>query len=87
MHYSDAWVTQANILCGDNCKCLTCKNYEGSQERRALLDDGVSRLSPTDMKKPRSHEPSPVPPAAAAAVSPLTVQQQCVVSRKCSVRR
>ncbi|KAK3028366.1 hypothetical protein RJ639_039824 [Escallonia herrerae] len=25
---------QANILCSDNCKCMECKNFEGSEERR-----------------------------------------------------
>ncbi|CAM6109623.1 unnamed protein product [Calypogeia fissa] len=28
---------QANILCSDNCKCIDCKNFEGSEERRALF--------------------------------------------------
>ncbi|PIA42658.1 hypothetical protein AQUCO_02000243v1 [Aquilegia coerulea] len=28
---------QANILCSDNCRCIDCKNFEGSEERRALL--------------------------------------------------
>lgn len=28
---------QANILCSDNCKCIDCKNTEGSEERRALF--------------------------------------------------
>lgn len=28
---------QANILCSDNCKCVDCKNFEGSEERRALF--------------------------------------------------
>ncbi|KAF9616478.1 hypothetical protein IFM89_029775 [Coptis chinensis] len=28
---------QANILCSDNCKCMDCKNFEGSEERRALF--------------------------------------------------
>ncbi|XP_022893371.1 protein tesmin/TSO1-like CXC 5 isoform X2 [Olea europaea var. sylvestris] len=28
---------QANILCSDNCKCIDCKNYEGSEERQALF--------------------------------------------------
>ncbi|KAA8525282.1 hypothetical protein F0562_007137 [Nyssa sinensis] len=27
---------QANILCSENCKCMDCKNFEGSEERRAL---------------------------------------------------
>ncbi|KAM7277387.1 hypothetical protein ACFE04_019253 [Oxalis oulophora] len=28
---------QANILCSDNCKCMDCKNFEGSEERHALF--------------------------------------------------
>ncbi|MQM04144.1 hypothetical protein Taro_036937 [Colocasia esculenta] len=28
---------QANVLCSENCKCLDCKNFEGSEERRALF--------------------------------------------------
>ncbi|KAK8505335.1 hypothetical protein V6N13_045775 [Hibiscus sabdariffa] len=28
---------QANILCSENCKCMDCKNFEGSEERRALV--------------------------------------------------
>ncbi|XP_004503448.1 protein tesmin/TSO1-like CXC 5 [Cicer arietinum] len=28
---------QANILCSENCKCMDCKNFEGSDERQALF--------------------------------------------------
>ncbi|RAL51079.1 unnamed protein product [Cuscuta campestris] len=28
---------QANILCSENCKCMHCKNLEGSEERKALF--------------------------------------------------
>ncbi|CAM0945877.1 unnamed protein product [Alopecurus aequalis] len=28
---------QANILCSKNCRCMDCKNFEGSEERRALV--------------------------------------------------
>ncbi|XP_058114188.1 protein tesmin/TSO1-like CXC 5 isoform X2 [Magnolia sinica] len=28
---------QANILCSENCKCMDCKNFEGSEERRGLF--------------------------------------------------
>lgn len=28
---------QANILCSENCKCMDCKNFEGSEERRNLF--------------------------------------------------
>lgn len=28
---------QANILCSDKCKCTDCKNFDGSEERKALF--------------------------------------------------
>ncbi|CAG7898553.1 unnamed protein product [Brassica rapa] len=28
---------QANVLCSENCRCLGCKNFEGSEERQALF--------------------------------------------------
>ncbi|KAL6614475.1 hypothetical protein ACP70R_036745 [Stipagrostis hirtigluma subsp. patula] len=28
---------QANILCSENCKCMDCKNFDGSEERRAVF--------------------------------------------------
>lgn len=28
---------QANILCSENCKCIDCKNFEASEERKALF--------------------------------------------------
>ncbi|KAJ4880492.1 Protein tesmin/TSO1-like CXC 5 [Raphanus sativus] len=28
---------QANVLCSENCGCLDCKNFDGSEERRALF--------------------------------------------------
>ncbi|KAE9597586.1 putative transcription factor Tesmin family [Lupinus albus] len=28
---------QADILCSENCKCMYCKNFEGSEERQALF--------------------------------------------------
>ncbi|CAL1373471.1 unnamed protein product [Linum trigynum] len=28
---------QANILCSENCKCMDCKNFEGSEERMAIF--------------------------------------------------
>ncbi|KAK7311791.1 hypothetical protein RJT34_10149 [Clitoria ternatea] len=30
---------QANILCSENCKCMDCKNFEGSDERRAIFHE------------------------------------------------
>ncbi|KAI4316134.1 hypothetical protein L6164_024142 [Bauhinia variegata] len=30
---------QANILCSELCKCMDCKNFEGSEERRALFHE------------------------------------------------
>eukprot|EP01096_Ripella_sp_DP13-Kostka_P008563 TRINITY_DN3187_c0_g3_i1.p1 TRINITY_DN3187_c0_g3~~TRINITY_DN3187_c0_g3_i1.p1 ORF type:complete len:605 (+),score=204.46 TRINITY_DN3187_c0_g3_i1:99-1817(+) len=37
---------QANVLCGENCKCCDCKNYEGSHERRSVLQS-VGRFTPS----------------------------------------
>ncbi|AES76818.2 putative transcription factor Tesmin family [Medicago truncatula] len=28
---------QANVLCSENCRCMDCKNFEGSEERQALF--------------------------------------------------
>ncbi|XP_045799475.1 protein tesmin/TSO1-like CXC 5 [Trifolium pratense] len=30
---------QANILCSENCKCMDCKNFEGSDERRTVFQE------------------------------------------------
>jgi hypothetical protein len=32
---------QSGILCSSNCKCVNCKNYEESFERRTLIDNTV----------------------------------------------
>jgi len=51
---------QANILCSDNCKCTDCKNYDGSVERRAVLEEAAGRSSPSPppiKKKARSTPP------------------------------
>ncbi|GJW15271.1 tesmin/TSO1-like CXC 5 [Tanacetum coccineum] len=36
---------QANILCSENCKCMDCKNFEGSQERQAIFCDPVHDIN------------------------------------------
>ncbi|XP_071698357.1 protein tesmin/TSO1-like CXC 6 [Rutidosis leptorrhynchoides] len=37
---------QANILCSENCKCMDCKNFEGSEERQALFHgDSTNNLT------------------------------------------
>ncbi|KAK6927380.1 CRC domain [Dillenia turbinata] len=38
---------QANILCSDNCKCMDCKNFEGSEERKGLLHGAHGDLAHT----------------------------------------
>ncbi|XVE97559.1 hypothetical protein REPUB_Repub03eG0029700 [Reevesia pubescens] len=36
---------QANILCSENCKCMDCKNFEGSEERRALIQGDLNSIA------------------------------------------
>ncbi|GLT51724.1 hypothetical protein SLA2020_251160 [Shorea laevis] len=37
---------QAGILCSENCKCMDCKNFEGSEERQALFHgDHVNNMA------------------------------------------
>ncbi|GAB2292293.1 hypothetical protein Dimus_026541 [Dionaea muscipula] len=36
---------QANILCSENCKCMDCKNFEGSEERQALFHDHANNMA------------------------------------------
>ncbi|KAA8534957.1 hypothetical protein F0562_029960 [Nyssa sinensis] len=36
---------QANILCSENCKCMDCKNFEGSEERQALFHGDHSSMA------------------------------------------
>ncbi|XP_024538053.1 protein tesmin/TSO1-like CXC 6 [Selaginella moellendorffii] len=33
---------QANILCSENCRCVDCRNFDGSDERRILPHDLLS---------------------------------------------
>lgn len=37
---------QAGIFCSENCKCNDCKNYDGSIDRRLLIDSHGSVLPP-----------------------------------------
>ncbi|KAL9261145.1 tesmin/TSO1-like CXC 5-like protein [Drosera capensis] len=36
---------QANILCSETCKCIDCKNFEGSEERQALYRDHGNNIA------------------------------------------
>ncbi|KAL1356647.1 hypothetical protein HN51_008639 [Arachis hypogaea] len=36
---------QANILCSENCKCMDCKNFEGSEERQALFHGDQNNMT------------------------------------------
>lgn len=47
---------QANILCGENCKCCDCKNTEDSVERRAILEG--RRTPPSGGRKPGARRTS-----------------------------
>ncbi|DBB11872.1 TPA: hypothetical protein ACH3X3_006019 [Trebouxia sp. C0006] len=46
---------QAGIYCGDNCKCIDCKNFEGSEAREAVA---LTAFQPQDMAS-RHHQPLP----------------------------
>ena len=35
---------QANILCSENCKCMDCKNFDGSEERKTIYVDPKSAI-------------------------------------------
>lgn len=46
---------QANIFCSDNCRCVDCKNFEGSSSRLQLIQSPSSRLqSPLHNFSPRA---------------------------------
>ena len=47
---------QAGVLCTDACKCIDCKNFDGSDERRLLLAGAI--------------DPAPQGPSGYAAPSP-----------------
>eukprot|EP00347_Sterkiella_histriomuscorum_P019716 403340562 len=69
---------QAGIFCSDNCKCCDCKNFDGSLDRRILLDSngqiGVP-MSPTVPTLFRQQSGSIYPP-----VSPNTMMQNKTTS-------
>lgn len=51
---------QAGIVCGENCKCLECKNYENSQDRHNALEMSPYPLSsPSSTVSPIKIRPSP----------------------------
>ncbi len=53
---------QAGISCGDNCKCCDCKNYDGSVDRKMVLDNnsGIQTSSGGLLGPPSAHMPSPI---------------------------
>eukprot|EP01090_Pellita_catalonica_P022885 TRINITY_DN907_c0_g1_i2.p1 TRINITY_DN907_c0_g1~~TRINITY_DN907_c0_g1_i2.p1 ORF type:complete len:412 (-),score=27.24 TRINITY_DN907_c0_g1_i2:421-1551(-) len=48
---------QAGIVCGDNCKCIDCKNYKGSESRKRSLE--ARRASPVRRRRTRSKSATP----------------------------
>jgi len=54
---------QANIFCGDNCRCCDCKNYEGSEDRHGILHRNISLpTTPSPGLKKSSHnQQNPTP--------------------------
>ncbi|GAQ85983.1 hypothetical protein KFL_002640050 [Klebsormidium nitens] len=49
---------QAGVLCTDACKCIDCKNFDGSDERRLLL---AGSIDPAPQGPPGYAAPSPPP--------------------------
>ena len=45
---------QAGIICQDNCRCIDCKNYEGSEQREAILGGQGYVASPSPAKRART---------------------------------
>lgn len=67
------------IVCSDNCKCLDCKNYEGSEAREALVSaqgdrGGSAGGSPMGLRRSASRGMSlGISPTAAAPLAALPV--------------
>ena len=51
---------QAGVVCSDNCKCVDCKNYDGSLHRVAVLPDVDPRRMSVEGPSPQTAlQPSP----------------------------
>ena len=53
---------QSGIYCSTNCKCVNCKNFEGSIERQALMETNPVLLQPVLQVKPQKLEKQSVLP-------------------------
>lgn len=68
---------QAGILCSENCRCIDCKNFEGSAERAVVLAGRAGKMvtpSPSASKRTRismSPAPSKGSPARVALFTPV----------------
>lgn len=62
---------QANILCSDNCKCIDCKNYENSDERRALFHGDMATTLNYGL-----HPAMPLGAGSLAYSSPLAISKK-----------
>ena len=76
---------QAGIICQDNCRCIDCKNYEGSEQREAILGGQGYVASPSPAKRARTaaggsragrHSGVGAPAAAPAAAAAAALQAQ-----------
>ncbi|KAK9806321.1 hypothetical protein WJX72_010280 [[Myrmecia] bisecta] len=74
---------QAGIFCSDNCKCIDCKNFEGSEPRESVIavsqDQSRLPLSPHSMKRQRVHPPTrsaQASPARPLGLPPAAMQSQ-----------
>lgn len=78
---------QAGILCSENCRCIDCKNYDGSAERAIALAGRAGKMvtpSPSASKRTRismSPAPSKGSPARAALFTPVEGPSQSNLAR------
>eukprot|EP00743_Colponemidia_sp_Colp-15_P008671 GILK01009439.1.p1 GENE.GILK01009439.1~~GILK01009439.1.p1 ORF type:complete len:325 (+),score=31.40 GILK01009439.1:46-1020(+) len=79
---------QANIYCSDNCKCLDCKNFDGSLERKAIVDStGRSTPSPPPSKRARIDFRTSSPATASGDSSRIPVRPRVAANLSAHAHR
>jgi hypothetical protein len=63
---------QADILCGDLCKCKNCENYEGSVRLKEIRASKPRSRSSPALKRPRNNKAAAAVAAAASSAASLS---------------